>query len=230
MAHYGTLRDYNFLDSETGKAADVRGASVYGVDDKKLGKIDDVIFDHATGNIHYVVVDTGGWLSSKKFIVPPQQLRASAEHKDDFVVSLTKEQIEKFPAYDDSAVQSEDKWRDYESRYQESWVGGAVQHREGSDHNITPTAREMPAQSGSIGSQLSQEENASLTADRIIPAGADEVVINNTAVGIGSRWSNFEDRLRQRRRDIISECDTCREESVPGTASERERDEFPKAG
>ena len=230
MAHYGTLRDYSLLNSQTENAADIRGASIYGLGDKKLGKIDDVIFDHTTGNIHYVVVDTGGWLSSKKFIVPPQQLRASSTHKDDFEISLTEDQIEKFPSYDDSAVESEGKWRDYESRYQDSWVGGAVQHREGSDHNVTPTAAEMPAEAGSIGSQLSREENATLTADRIIPAGEDEVVINNSAVGIGGRWSNFEDRLRQRRRDITSQCETCRADSAPGTASDRERDELRKAG
>ena len=32
---------------------------MYGLDDEKLGKVDDVIFDHATGSIRYVVVDTG---------------------------------------------------------------------------------------------------------------------------------------------------------------------------
>ncbi|HEV7218463.1 MAG: PRC-barrel domain-containing protein [Terriglobales bacterium] len=229
MAHYGTLRDNSLLDSQTENADDIRGATVYGGGDKTLGKIDDVIFDHATGNIHYVVIDTGGWLSSKKFIVPPQQLRSSAAHKDDFEINLTKDQIQKFPPYDDSAVESEGKWRDYESRYQDSWVGGAVQHQEGSDHNVTPTATEMPPEPGSIGSQISPEENARLTAERIIPAGADEVLINNSAVGIGSRWSNFEDRLRQRRRDITSQCETCRADSAPGTASDRERDELRKA-
>jgi sporulation protein YlmC with PRC-barrel domain len=231
MSHYGTLRDYSFLDAETQDAAgDVRGAGIYGNDGKKLGQIDDVIFDHITGNIHYVVIDTGGGLSTKKFIVPPQQLHASTEHKDEFAINLTKDQIEKFPAYDDSAIESEGKWRDYESRYQESWVGGAVQHREGSDHNVTPTADEMPAEPGSIGSQLSREENESLTARRIIPAGADEVVINNNAVGIGGRWSTFEDRLRERRRDITTHCETCKTDSPSGTASERERDELRKAG
>ena len=229
MAHYGTLRD-SILDSQAETASDIRGATVYGLGDKKLGKIDDVIFDHTTGNIHYVVVDTGGWLSGKKFIVPPQQLRASSEHKDDFAINLTKEQIQQFPPYDDATVASEGKWRDYESRYQESWVSGAVQHRKGSDHNVTPTAAEMPPEPGSIGSQISPEENARLTAERIIPAGDDEVVINNSAVGIGGRWSNFEDRLRQRRRDITSQCETCRADSAPGTASDRERDELRKAG
>ena len=74
MAHYGTLRDYHFVDNES--ADDIRGGSkVYGLNNEKLGKIDDVIFDHSTGQIRYVVVDTGGWLSSKKFIVPSHRLQ-----------------------------------------------------------------------------------------------------------------------------------------------------------
>ena len=70
MANFGMLRDYRFTDS----AEDIRGSKLYGLDDEKLGKIDDVIFDYATGLIRYVVVDTGGWLSTKKFIVPGQPL------------------------------------------------------------------------------------------------------------------------------------------------------------
>jgi uncharacterized protein YrrD len=45
------------------RSLDIRGSKLYGLNDEKLGKIDDVIFDHGTGEIRYVVVDTGGWLS-----------------------------------------------------------------------------------------------------------------------------------------------------------------------
>src|ERR1700688_4239478 len=76
MAHYGTLKDTRIADA----AGDIRGSHLYGLNDEKLGKIDDVIFDHATGNIRYVVVETGGWLSTKKFLVPAEGLRASAKH------------------------------------------------------------------------------------------------------------------------------------------------------
>jgi uncharacterized protein YrrD len=59
MAHCGLLRNYRFSDSSEA-AEDIRGAKLYGVNDEKLGKIEDVIFDHSTGLIRYVVVDTGG--------------------------------------------------------------------------------------------------------------------------------------------------------------------------
>ena len=73
MPHYGMLREYRF---DEGGAGDIRGTRIYGPDDERLGTVDDVIFDHATGRVHYVVVDTGGWLFNRKFVVPPDRLRA----------------------------------------------------------------------------------------------------------------------------------------------------------
>src|SRR5438270_32864 len=102
MVHYGTLRDYRFSDTD---ADDIRGSKLYGLNDEKLGKIDDVIFDHTSGGIRYIVVDTGGWLSSKKFIVPADRLRASAEHEDDFQADLNKQQIERFSSFEDKLRQ-----------------------------------------------------------------------------------------------------------------------------
>jgi sporulation protein YlmC with PRC-barrel domain len=223
MAHFGTLRDYRFDDTQIA-SEDIRGANVYGRDDDKLGKIDDVIFDHSNGAIRYVVIDTGGWLSSKKFLVPPQQLRESAKHKNDFAIDLDRRQIETFPPYRESDVGSEGRWKDYEDRYQAAWMSGPVQHRKGSDHNITPTTAEMPPQPGSIGNQISWQENRNLS-ERIIPAGTDEVTIDNSGSGIGGRWLTFENRLRARRRDLTLNCPTCSvgpaSDSDEGVADER---------
>jgi hypothetical protein len=217
MPHYGLLRDYRFDDLGTDE--DIRGSNVYGRDGEKLGKIDDVIFDHSTGAIRYIVVDTGGWFSHKKFLVPPHRLHSSAEHKDDFAVNLDKQQIESLPPYNESDVESEDKWKTYEKRYDAAWHAGPVQHRKGSDRDITPTPQEMPAEPGSIGSRLTPSERAEVNS-RIIPAGSDEVTISSSAVGIGSRWLTFEERLRQRRRDITRACTTCTVGSASDRASE----------
>jgi sporulation protein YlmC with PRC-barrel domain len=206
MPHYGLLRDYRFEDLNT--EDDIRGAAIYGRNDEKLGKIDDVIFDHSTGAIRYVVVDTGGWFSNKKFLVPPDRLNSSADHEGDFIVNVDKRQIESFPPYNESDLESQEKWQDYEKKFDRAWESGPVQHRQGSDRDITPTPSEMPAQPGSIGSQLTPSERAEVNS-RIIPAGANEVAIDSGATGIGSRWSNFEDRLRQRRKEITRACTTC---------------------
>ena len=147
MAHYGTLREYQFA----GDIDDVRGASLYGVDDEKLGKIEDVIFDHASGAIQYVVVDAGGWFSSKKFLLSADRIRPDSKHDDDFCTHLTKEQIETLPRYDEDkfshdAKENERDWSDYNQRYRKSLeTTGDVLHREASTHTITPGPEELPA-------------------------------------------------------------------------------------
>ncbi|HVP63915.1 MAG TPA: PRC-barrel domain-containing protein [candidate division Zixibacteria bacterium] len=146
MAHVGILRDYRF-----GKDVDdIRGASIYGPDDDKLGKVDDIIFNHATGAVEYVVVDTGGWLSSRQFLVPADRIENRANDPRDLRCDLTKKQIERMPAYDEKTTETDASWGNYESHYRESVsTAGGVLHREGSDHLITPEAHEQPAASGS---------------------------------------------------------------------------------
>jgi sporulation protein YlmC with PRC-barrel domain len=220
MAHYGTLREFRFSEHEN-DINDVRGSKLYGVDDEKLGKIDDVIFEHATGNIQYVVVDTGGWLLTKKFLVPRSRLRSSTKHEGEFSTDLTKRQVESFPAYDDTAIESDAKWTDYEKRYRSASTANPVQHREGTDRTITPTATEFPPEPGAIGSQISPELNQELS-ERIIPAASDEVRISSSGAGLGDRWSTFESRLRERRKEVTGNCVTCDQERSARSVGEND--------
>jgi hypothetical protein len=211
MSHLGTLRDYRFSDVNE-SADDVRGSKVYGPNDEKLGKIDDVIFEQATGTIQYVVVDTGGWLSSKKFIVPPQALRPSVDHDGDFRVDLTQNQIESFPPYNESDIESDEKWEDYDGRYRSQWESKPVMHRVATDRNITPTTeQQIDAGSGTLPSSDADETASGVTPMRT------EASLGVDPSGPSLRWDTFEDRLRQRRKDIVA------------SALERERVERQKA-
>ncbi len=115
---YSTLRDYRFNRD----IDDIRGSSIYGPGDDKLGKIDDVIFDSDNGQIRYLVVDTGGWLSSRRFLVPPEEIQPSATHDNDFTVNMTKAQIERFPALDEKVLEDKQKFEDYDKSYRSSWT------------------------------------------------------------------------------------------------------------
>lgn len=223
MKHYGTLRDYRFADKDID---DIRGSNIYGVDDEKLGDIDDVIFDHSAGDIRYVVVDSGGWLSSKKFLVPADRLRPSAKHDNDYQVDLTKAQIEQFPPYDEKAVDDSDRWTDYDDRYQKMMTDGAVMHRKDSpDRIITPpptevvsrtTPSRMPVAADPV---LSGTESTSYRADTrdlsVNPNSSATGAINmgpgNTGrTHLGQRWSNFEEGIRRDRTKIASTCHVCK--------------------
>lgn len=143
MAHVGTLRDFRFDN----QADDIRGAALYGRDNEKLGKIDDVIFDHSTGQLRYVVVDTGGWLTSKHFLVAPERIRARSNKEDEYLTDLSRKQIETLPAYDESNLRDEKHWEEYEGDYRKASgleETGGVMHQAGGTNILVPDT--LPAE------------------------------------------------------------------------------------
>ena len=114
----GTLRDYRFNKD----IDDIRGSTIYGPGQEKLGKIDDVVFDRDTGNINYLIVDTGGWLRSRRFLIPPDRVQAYTENDKDFFINLSKAEIERFPALDEKVLESEKEFSNYETTYRSSWT------------------------------------------------------------------------------------------------------------
>jgi sporulation protein YlmC with PRC-barrel domain len=211
MNHYGTLRDHRFSGEEID---DIRGANVYGVDDEKLGDIDDVIFDHNTGDIRYAVIKSG-WLTGKKFIVPAARLRPSAEHDNDFDVDLTKQQIEQFPPYEESSVSDNDRWQKYEKDYDKILTtdGGVMHRTDAPDRIITPPPSEV-VPSTVAGSTVTYSPEQNITAPT--PGYA--------RTSRGQRWDRFEERVRRDRTHLISSCNVCRITSQSAGNLDRNRD------
>jgi hypothetical protein len=101
--------------------------------------------------------------------VPTNQIFARPKHEDDFAVNLTKEQIERFPPYDEAATARHEDFRDYERRYHKEYTTtGDVMHREGSTHVLTPEASEMPPVRGSA-----TTSGLNLTPERIADKFSD---------------------------------------------------------
>src|SRR5437868_4557336 len=146
MAHYATLHDYRF----TADADDIRGSSLHSSDNKKLGKVVDVIFDHGTGEINYLVADVG---HDRKVLVPSNHIYRSIADEDDFETDISAAEIERLPRFDDKMLDDEKNWTKHEEQhrkawkeqeerllaeYKEKWHEAPVAHRHGSDRNITP--------------------------------------------------------------------------------------------
>jgi hypothetical protein len=147
MAHYGSLGEHRFSESDI--VHDIRGASVYGSDNQKLGEVDDVIFNHHTMEILYVVVDSGGLLESGKFIVPVERMAPDEEHEGAFCAELTPQQVENLPPYDQESTspkassQLAENWKKYEQEYKRFWHAAPVLHRRGTDRTVTPLDSEL---------------------------------------------------------------------------------------
>jgi len=163
MPHYGILRDHKMEDID-----DLRGADVYGVNDEKLGTIDDVIFDHSSGDIRYIVLKTGGMLSRKKVMVPANRVEPYGNHDDKFYAELDKERLEMLPEFTEDKMKAQGDWSTYEKDYEKRWSDGEVLYNKNTGRIITPPIEQVqPAGSQPLSQQARESLNRNLTPQRM---------------------------------------------------------------
>lgn len=163
MPHYGILRDHKMEDID-----DLRGADVYGVNDEKLGTIDDVIFDHSSGDIRYIVLKTGGLLSRKKVMVPANRVEPYGNHDDKFYAELDKERLEMLPEFTEDKMKAQGDWSTYEQDYEKRWNDGAVMYNKNTGRIITPPVEQVqPAGTQPLSQQAKESLNRNLTPQRM---------------------------------------------------------------
>ncbi len=73
--------------------------TVYVDDDNKVGSVEDGLFDEATGQFRYLIVDTGVWIFGKKVLLPVGKAEFNTEQRRVYVRNLTKDQVERLPEY-----------------------------------------------------------------------------------------------------------------------------------
>ncbi len=229
MAHYGTLRDYHF----SADVDDLRGALLYGPDRSQVGKVADVVFDHESGDIQYLVVDIG---RDRKVLLASNHVCRSVVEDEDFDTDFSKAQLERLPAFDEKGLQSDKEWKEFERRhheaikqeeerllqeYKKEYKDDPVEHRKGSDHVITPEASEMPAESGPY-----RVSAADLTPERLAgkypdtantsakltmrPAGTPAHAEDAAGAGVSApRWTGFQNIIRQNLHELRHGCAAC---------------------
>jgi len=68
--------------------------------DGEIGKVDEFYFDDSSWTIRYMVVETGSWFSEKKVLLSPSVIKQADWENEQFVVALTKDQIQNSPDID----------------------------------------------------------------------------------------------------------------------------------
>jgi uncharacterized protein YrrD len=71
-----------------------------GARDGDIGKIDDVYFDDQSWTVRHLVVDTGGWLTGRRVLIPPRAVQDVEPEGQRLVTSLTRKQVEDSPGLD----------------------------------------------------------------------------------------------------------------------------------
>jgi hypothetical protein len=211
---------------------DIRGTNVSGADDTELGEVIDVIVDHETMKIRYLVVDSHGWLDGGSFVLPADRVSADKYDDNKLAADVTREQIENSPQYRNQAGQSENEWKQNEQQFKKYWDEEPVMHLKGSDRIITPTGgppvRTQPNPTGQSSESDNQElDAASLFPERIAPVfsdtapGSGKVTLRPKSVARAEEaapgvsmlkphwWESFENYLHLNKDDIQAQCSQC---------------------
>jgi sporulation protein YlmC with PRC-barrel domain len=106
-------------DLGQGYLGDLRGTGIYGPNNEKLGKVDDALLDDRSGDLRYLVVDAG-WLRSRRFVVPADQVYAYGDG-DDLYSNLRRQDVEGLPEFRDDTLASDAAFASYEADYRRFW-------------------------------------------------------------------------------------------------------------
>lgn len=88
-----------------------------GAKDGDIGTIDDVYFDDQSWVIRHLVVDTGGWLTGRRVLIPPRAVQGIEAVRQRLITDLTKRQVEDSPGLDSAKPVSRQYERDLYSYY-----------------------------------------------------------------------------------------------------------------
>jgi len=112
------LRRFRDLPSDS-ITDDIRGTNVYGADNDKLGTIEDIVYDTDREDGGYAIVDSGGWLTSRRFLVPTNRLEAYSD--EEFRLPINRDEIKNLPEFDDAVLSDDMRFNDYRSRWDSRW-------------------------------------------------------------------------------------------------------------
>jgi hypothetical protein len=114
--HTSRLR-YLDADDIDDSAIDFDGLDVRGPDGNKLGDLDGFVLDQTSGRVYYAVVDSGGWFSSRRFLLPIGHAQLDRD-RPALTVDVTKDAIHRYPEFDADRFRqfSEPEMRAFEQR------------------------------------------------------------------------------------------------------------------
>ena len=82
-------------------ASRVKGTSVFNDKGEKIGTVEDIVLDKASNRIMFAALGFGGFLGmGEKYYPVPWSMLDYRDDKDGYVVPLSKERLERAPAYD----------------------------------------------------------------------------------------------------------------------------------
>lgn len=79
---------------------DFDGLHVQGPDGEKIGEVDGFVIDTEARRVNYVVVDSGGWFTSRRLLLPIGHARLGADRRS-LQTDVTRDALGRLPEFDD---------------------------------------------------------------------------------------------------------------------------------
>lgn len=90
--------DSNYVDAWGDEG--IIGFDVYSnLTNERIGSVNDILVDEATGRFRYLVVEIGFWFFGKKVLLPVGRSRINYKQKRVYTVGISKEQAESLPDF-----------------------------------------------------------------------------------------------------------------------------------
>lgn len=90
------------------------GKTVFAHDGSSIGDVEGALVDPNTGRLRYLILDVGGWFSSKRVVVPVGMARLTDEGV--YFDTLTKDQVQAMDMYDDKRTYTYDEMEAHDNR------------------------------------------------------------------------------------------------------------------
>jgi hypothetical protein len=208
MAHYATLSEYRF----EADVDDIRGAKLFGEGSQELGHIRDVVFDHATGDILYFVVEYG---RDRRVLVPLDHVFRSVVDENSFSSELTSSDLDQLPAFDEKLLKNDRQWRDYEKLHRSSMKEESASEGSSNMTSIDRTRNDdyvpdvWPQRLAPVfGSTRNDSEKLEMAPQTRSWHAEDQIA------RLGARWNQFAAQVKQDLHDIRGKCERCAEEDT----------------
>ena len=117
---YASRLRYLDADDVDDTVVDFDGLEVRGHDGERLGDVNGFIVDLASGRVLYIVVDSGGWFRSRRFLAPIGH--AVIDHgRRALSLDISKDRLHGYPEFDESRFSefSDADLRSFEARMAE---------------------------------------------------------------------------------------------------------------
>jgi hypothetical protein len=114
---YASRLRYLDADDVDDTVVDYDGLSVIGPDEERIGEVDGFIVDAEAGRLHYMVVDSGGWFSSRRLLVPVGHARLGSDSRA-LRLDVPRAALSRYPEFHEDRFRefSDDELRRFESR------------------------------------------------------------------------------------------------------------------